>query len=180
MTVTIAALLLAKSVVLAALLTAAGMDFARRIIPNEAALAVAAGGLMIRIVSPQDSTVWWSLAVAFLVLVSFGLLARLGVMGGGDVKLMSAVTLTEPVQNVAPLLLHIAIAGGAVALLYLLRGLLRSPVAAHDRPTPRDVGPGWHARIQQSVPYAASILLGVVSFHIAKEIRCSAAAFCWL
>ena len=172
MTVTITALLLAKTAILAALLFAAGMDFSRRIIPNEAALAVAAGGLLIRLLSPQDSTVWWSLAVAFLVLVSFGLLARFGVMGGGDVKLMSAVTLSEPVQNAAPLLLHIAIAGGAVAFVYLLRGLLRGPVAAHDA--------GWHARIQQSVPYAASILLGVVSFHIAKEIGCSAAAFCWL
>ena len=90
--------LLAKIAIVVAMCVAAGVDISRRIIPNETVLAVAAGGLLIRLLSPQDSPVLLSIAVALIVLVSLGLLGRGAFLGGGDIKMISAATLTEPLR----------------------------------------------------------------------------------
>ena len=178
MSLTILIILLGELVVVGAVVVAAGVDVSRRIIPNETVLAVMVGGLAIRLVSPHEPSALWSLAAALVVLVLLGQLAHGGFMGGGDVKMISALTLAEPLRDVLPLLLHIALAGGVVATFYLLLGLIRSRHAA----VPAQSARAARAAVvfEGSVPYGVSILLGLVSLHVGKVIQCSDANYCWL
>jgi prepilin peptidase CpaA len=169
MSFTVLAILLAKLVVVIAMVVAAGVDISRRIVPNETVLAVLAGGLLIRLLSPQEPSIWLSVGAALVVLAVLGLVAHGGFMGGGDVKLISAATLAEPLRDVLPLLLHIALAGGVVAAFYLVRGLVRSLRDAAA--TGGEVSMVKFLDFKASIPYSVSVLLGVMSLHAGKAIQ---------
>jgi prepilin peptidase CpaA len=98
---------------------AAGMDLTHRRIPNEIVAAVAAIGLTQGIIA-KPGQVWLSLLVAFVLLFGLGTLAHHQVIGGGDAKLISAVTLLVPSEGVGQLLIDIALAGGVLSCIYLL------------------------------------------------------------
>jgi prepilin peptidase CpaA len=94
-----------------------------------------------------------SLGAAGIVFVVLRLLSGFGAFGGGDVKLIAAVTLGVPVIAMMPILLGIGVAGGVIALFYLVRERLR----------PRDEGQTSDApRPRLEMPYAPAILAGVV------------------
>ena len=99
--------------------------------------------------------------------MGLGQLTRLGIVGGGDAKLIAAVSLTQSPADVPSLLLHIALAGGVLALVYLARALLS--------PQPSRV-----AVRSQSIPYGVAIVLGTLSLNILEVSRqCVAAPSCW-
>jgi prepilin peptidase CpaA len=122
---------------LGALLLAAGIEDARRrTISNWTNLAVA-----------TLAPVWWwaqayalwpdiAIQLAFAAVV-FGLFVgafALGMMGGGDVKLIGALALWLPVVPFLNLLIVMSLAGGAVTLLMVAERRLRPREGALEVP----------------------------------------------
>jgi prepilin peptidase CpaA len=112
---------------LAMLLILAAISDARvRIIPNRLNLAIA-------LIAPLY---WWAAAVsgnaimlhlAFAVgaLALFGALFAIGMMGGGDVKLITALALWLPPTAMLTMLVWMAIAGGVLTIAMLVIHVIR-------------------------------------------------------
>lgn len=101
-------------------LPAAWIDFRQRRIPNELCLAGILLGVMYHLLTAGVSGAGFSL-LSFLLAFAAGFpLWLLGWMGAGDVKLVAAVGAIVGMKLVLPVLAGIAIAGGAVALVYLV------------------------------------------------------------
>lgn len=178
------------TVPLMALLASAWTDLKDRIIPNELVALVALSGLGLGLLLRPDA-IWISLLAAMLVLLVLGLAAHFGMMGGGDVKLISAATLLVPPGYVGQLIVFIALAGGLLSAGYLLARLM-----VGNRPVGRSLlsaeaadgdcgGPGgWVsnecARIAAGgpMPYALAILGGVAITLAGELSRCLSANFC--
>jgi prepilin peptidase CpaA len=110
------------------LLASCWFDVKSRIIPNELNLAIAVLAVPF----------WWTIGlavwpdmlvqvgVAALVLAIFALAFAMGTMGGGDVKLVAAVSLWLPWPAVMLLIFIMSIAGGVLtAALYLRHKLAK-------------------------------------------------------
>jgi prepilin peptidase CpaA len=108
-------------------------------------------------------TDWIShLGSAGSVLVGGLILYQFRLLGAGDVKLMTAVSLWTGFENVVSFLLYTAIAGGAIALgLVLLRSIILTAQLQNSQigllSMPRIL------RYGESVPYALAILVGAGS-----------------
>jgi prepilin peptidase CpaA len=178
-----AALWVTATVLLAA---AARTDFRARIIPNRVVAAIAANGLLLGLLSRPDR-VWISLLVALVLLIGLGFIAHLDLIGGGDAKLISAVTLLVPPETIAPLLLAIALAGGIVSGAYLVV-FYAFPRARNKKKT---MATRWFGRLPQrfqrermrvlkatSVPYSVAVLGGVSVVTVSEIIRCYSATSC--
>jgi prepilin peptidase CpaA len=153
MSLTMAVIIVGKSLVFAGLIWAAASDLARRIISNWLVLTVAAGGVILRLATANLHGIWASLGVAGIVFVALRLLSGFGALGGGDVKLITAITLGQSPAAMLPILLAIAVAGGVTAIFYLMRDRLRR----------RDEGQVASASSRHlEMPYAPAILAGVV------------------
>ena len=95
-------------------------DARSRRIPNQLTLTAIAAGFELRAVVGGwlglESAVWGALlggGIFFLFFV-------VGGMGGGDVKLMAAAGAWAGVQQVTPILLAAALAGGVLAVFYMI------------------------------------------------------------
>lgn len=111
------------------LLVAAIVDWRSRIIPNELVIWVfIMGGLLRLNVAP--SQIYSSLAIAVAVFAPLAVLAFYGAIGGGDAKMIAASTLLVAPGQTLALLAAIAIAGGALSLLFLARERLDRAAAA--------------------------------------------------
>jgi prepilin peptidase CpaA len=114
------------------LLWAAATDIRSRIISNRMNLAIAllavpwwlAAGL-----SAQD--ILLQIGAAAVVLVVFGCCFALGMMGGGDVKLLTALALWLPLGAMLSMLVWMALAGGLLTLGMVIAHRLRN---APNRP----------------------------------------------
>ncbi len=150
---------------LSLLCLAAWRDIATRTIPNAACWAIAALGLGVRAMEGW-SALGASLAVAALMfLVLLACHAR-GVLGGGDVKLLTALALGLPPIESWNLVVATALAGGLLALVYLV--MQRIPAQRLTLP----VDPGnntlhrvlavesWRIRRRGPMPYGVAIALG--------------------
>jgi prepilin peptidase CpaA len=125
------------------LLWGATTDLRRRIISNQLNLTIA-------LLAPFW---WWAngmalypdipiqLAIAAAVFIIFTGFFALGVMGGGDVKMLVAIALWLPLQAMSTLLVVMALIGGVVTLI----------TVAHHRIT-RRIG-------QPEIPYGVAIAL---------------------
>ena len=140
---------------------AAWRDLATRLIPDTLCIALAALGLAVR----AASGLWAALASTGVAAILFALLAVVharGLLGGGDVKLMTATALQFPPDQILHLLLTISIAGGALAALHLtLRRLpapARRPAGAHPLRRLWTVE-RWRIR-RGSLPYGVAIACG--------------------
>lgn len=152
MSLTMAFIVVGKLLVFAGLISSTASDLARRIIPNRLVLVVGSGGVIFRLATANWHGVLASLGAAGIVFVVLRLVSGFGAFGGGDVKLIAAVTLGVPVIAMMPILLGIGVAGGVIALFYLVRERLR----------PRDEGQTDDApRPRLEMPYAPAILAGV-------------------
>ena len=150
---------------LAILCLAAWRDVATRTIPNGLSLALAALGIACRSVEgwPAVAT---SLAAATALFILLLICHARGAIGGGDVKLLSALALGLPPLGSYQVVVATALAGGVLALVYLL--LPRLLAAAG----PRAAGPcgsalqriaaveAWRIRRRGPMPYGVAIGIG--------------------
>jgi prepilin peptidase CpaA len=118
------------------LIAAAVCDLKRREIPHWVVIAIA-------LLAPLF---WWSTQIdlwphvaariGFAVLL-FGLFAlafAVGMMGGGDVKLIAALALWLPPQAILVTLVIMSFAGGVLTLAMVIWARLRKPAAAPEIP----------------------------------------------
>ena len=124
--------------VIALFLAAAVSDAARRTIPNALVVALAVLGLA-RIAS--DLAAGGGLGPAGLDLVAAAAVLGLGALafaagafGGGDAKLLAAGTLWTGAAGVAPFLLATVLAGGALAVLYVVWRVAARPASSAGLP----------------------------------------------
>jgi prepilin peptidase CpaA len=107
----------------AALVAAAVGDIRTRTIPNWLTIAVALAAIPFWWLS--DLALWPDVAVrigvAAALFAAFALAFYLGMMGGGDVKLLAALALWLPPGAVLFLLVVMSLAGGAITLFMLVR-----------------------------------------------------------
>src|ERR1700691_5221358 len=96
MSLTGAVIVVGMFLVSAGLIWAAASDVARRMIPNWIVLMVGAGGVVLRLATTELHGMWTSMGTAGVVFVLLCLLSGFGALGGGDVKLITAVTLGQP------------------------------------------------------------------------------------
>lgn len=134
---------------IALFLTAALTDIRSRTIPNALVIALAVLGV-VRIgvalaagsgPAPAAMDLLAALAVFALGALAFGG----GMLGGGDAKLLASGTLWLGSAGVAPYLIGTALAGGALAILYVAWHLISRPASR----------PG--------LPYAVAIAVGGVA-----------------
>ncbi|HKR16802.1 A24 family peptidase [Rhizorhapis sp.] len=113
----------ALAAVLSALLVIAAItDIKSRVISNRLNIAVAALAPLFWIATglPPWPGMALQLALAAVVFISFALLFALGMMGGGDVKLLGALALWLPLQPMLTLLVVMSVLGGAVTAVTVL------------------------------------------------------------
>jgi prepilin peptidase CpaA len=164
---------------LSLLSVAAGTDLKDRRIPNEIVAAVAAIGLTQGLIA-RPGQVWLSLLVAFVVFCGLGVLSYYRIIGGGDLKLISAVTLLVPPERVGQLLIEIALAGGVLGCFYLLARYALRSASATSSGAAEVVRPeaGFALTIQTervriaaggSLPYALAVLGGAL-IYVTREL----------
>jgi len=142
----------------AALGVAALRDVACRRIPNRIAAVVALAGVTRQLAVGAPVL---AVAAAGCVLLAAGLLWLRGLLGGGDVKLLAAVSLLVPAAGVPSLLLAIALAGGALAGLHLaLRGCIAVPMRADGALRRILRCEAWRIRRGAPLPYGVAIAAG--------------------
>lgn len=175
---------------LAALIASAITDLKRRIIPNEFAIAVAACGLALSLgLRPQQ--IWAVLLGAAAVFLILGVCAHYDLIGGGDVKLISAATMLVPPAHILLLIADIALAGGVLSCLYLAMGYLfrrlrfaypvtSQPLSAAGKPAPWFHNECARIAAGSPVPYALAVLGGVAVYILGELPRCFSAISCSL
>ncbi len=177
-----------------ALFAVALVDLRNRIVPNRLVLVVAACGVGRRLLS-APGLIWFDLLGAASIVVALGLLAHHEWIGGGDVKLIGAVSLLFPLSDVGAVLLDIAVAGGFMGVAYLaIRGTVtRIPKPGYYPADPREdtqdtpwglehLLSGERMRIAagEPMPYALAVLGGVVYRIVSEAIQCLSATSCSL
>ncbi|BBK31528.1 prepilin peptidase CpaA [Stella humosa] len=108
------------SILIAALMVGAALrDLLVRRIPNGLSVGVALSGLTLRMLDGPMAALSSLAAAGLLFIVLFIAFAR-GVLGGGDVKLATAMALGLPPEGVWLMVVATALAGGVLSLVYLL------------------------------------------------------------
>ena len=114
----------------------AAYDWRSRTIPNWLNAAIAAGALPF----------WWAsglalwpdvalhVGVAFALFAIFALAFQLGLMGGGDVKMLAALALWLPAGAVLQMLVIMSLAGGVLTLALLIPHRLRKAAGQPEIP----------------------------------------------
>jgi prepilin peptidase CpaA len=107
-------------VALIAVVVAAAIDVKLRLIPNVVVLVMAGAGVGLRVLTDGWAS-WESLVLAIGTFLPLGLLAGRDMVGGGDAKMIAAVTLLVEPSLVPQEFLAIALAGGFLGIVYLAR-----------------------------------------------------------
>lgn len=131
-----------------ALLAAAIEDMVRLRISNVTSLMVLAGAILAALVEGPSWSLWQNLAVFVIILILGTAVFSAGLLGGGDVKLFAAAGLWLDLRSALWFVAFVFLAGGAVAVLYLL-----------SRPFRRGRASARNARI----PYGVAIALGALA-----------------
>lgn len=151
------------------LLFAAFTDIKWRIIPNRTVLLLALAGIMLRSGDGVQDLLG-SMAIAGIIFALMLFLFNSGMVGGGDVKLLAAASLLSTPEQVGSQLVFIALAGGAIAMLFLARPLClsivgRGAVVGNHRPTispaaeRTELLPGFQG---DGLPYGVAICIGTL------------------
>jgi prepilin peptidase CpaA len=179
-------------IILTALAAAAWKDLKTRLIPDELTGLVAASGFVLGLMLRPEQIIV-SLPAALIVLLGLGVLSHFNMMGGGDVKLISAATLLVPPNHIGQLLVAIVLAGGVLSCVYILARIAlryasvrKSTVAVcAAEETGRNMG-GWFSnecsRISAGgpMPYALAIMGGVIGTIAGELSQCLYGNFCLL
>ena len=158
----------------AVLLFAACHDFAVRTVPNTAAAVLLVLGIALRLADGPLTGLGWSALIAFVVLFITYVFWRVGWMGGGDVKLLAAASFFLPptLMVQAHLISGTALAGGILAVCYLLVGLFVHRPAPAPRPKSLMARIArceqWRLSRRGPLPYAAAIAAGglIATLHV--------------
>ena len=168
------------------LATGAVTDFRSRRIPDEATIAIAAIGLAYSLLV-RPGSVWLSLVLATAVFCGLAVLSHRRLIGGGDLKLITAVTLLVPPSQVGRLLIDIVLAGGALSCFYLAARLgLKMQASPVPSAVVRRSGPVAVAMTEERrriaaggpMPYALAIFGGVCVTAANEIASCSFALSC--
>jgi prepilin peptidase CpaA len=145
----------ANTLLAAILLAAAISDILTRRIPNWMTGALALTFLPVAIFSGLSlADFGWHLLAGSMALAAGFVLHSLGRLGGGDVKLFAGAALWLGLPDLLPLLVATAIAGGGIAILFLLFQQLRvSPRFLFLQPW---IGSG---ALKTGIPYGVAIAL---------------------
>jgi len=142
------------------LVAAALHDTATRTIPDWISVAILFAGLISHLVL---GGVLAGIGVGLVVFACMFLLWLGQFVGGGDVKLAAATAAAIPASSALTFVLAVALAGGAVALLYLVLSL----VVRRPAPGPRGgllarvcKAEAWRISRRGPIPYAAAIAAG--------------------
>ena len=134
-------------------LAAAAIEDAMRLrISNLTSLAVFAGAIVAAVVEGPSWGLWQNGAVFAILLVLGTIAFSAGWLGGGDVKLFAATGLWFDLGSALPLVAMVFLAGGLVAVCYLLARPLRRRVAGQPK----------HGQ----VPYGIAIAVGALAMVI--------------
>jgi len=157
------------SIGVAVLLVASLHDVIARTVPNWMGLALALLGLAQRVIT---GTVPSGLLAGFLVFALAAFCWRRGWLGGGDVKLLGAASLIVPPGDVPAFICAVALAGGILALVYVIANRVTAarapkPGVHHRFPTMGTFGRAirierWRIRRGGPLPYACAIAAGFV------------------
>ncbi len=140
------------------LLIGAVSDVATMKIPNWVSIALAAGYVLFAaIAQPGWAPFGWHLLFGFGVLIAGFLLFQIGIVGGGDVKLIAAASLWTGLGAFGAFALWMAIAGGLLALILLI---------ARKIVQPSETRPAFINRLLKprgGVPYGVAIAAGGIA-----------------
>ena len=165
------------AVALASLLGfAAWRDVATRIIPDEVSLALIALGVAVRLWQGWGPLGMSLLVAAGLFIALLPLCSR-GMLGGADLKLVSALAVGLPPQASLQLLLVVTLAGGVLASIYLVAGKL---LARRREASPLRVQATtrlgriasiefWRIRRRAPLPYGLAIAIGAVIIVLQQQ-----------
>ncbi len=115
------------------LLFAAVHDIGFRTVPNRVSVALLGCGIVLRLLDGGTHQLMWGLLCGGAVFMVTYACWRFGWMGGADVKLLTAAAVFVPPVMVPTLLLGTSLAGGAIALTYIIGSRL-APRPPADRP----------------------------------------------
>lgn len=93
-------------------------DLCRRTIPNTAPMAIATLGIVLGFID-DGAMPWGAIVLTGLFVLVLAAMHGWGWLGGGDVKLAGALLLMAGVERAGLFVLTTALAGGALALVYL-------------------------------------------------------------
>ena len=141
-------------------------DFATRIVPNRIPAALTVIGLLL---ATLHGRLPWALAGGAVVFGFSFLCWRMRWIGGADVKMLGAAAVLVPPMAVANLVLATALAGGLLAVGYVIaRTLLAKPTAPgpdprHDSLIRRVLrAERWRIHRGCPLPYACAIACGTL------------------
>lgn len=150
-------------VLTAALLAAAISDALTYLIPNRYAAVIVLAFAVYAVGKPMAVWTGGPIAALLCLLVGIVLFAR-GLLGGGDVKLLTAAALWAGFDQLPLLLFITSLAGGALALAHLSPLHRLMPARPGEAPTEGDL----RARLQQSIPFGVAIALGGVAVGLTR------------
>ena len=170
------------SIGLIGLVVAAAVDVRLRLIPNPVVLGIAGAGFGLRVLDGVGGA-FESLAIALVVFIPLGLLAGRKLLGGGDAKLIAAATLLVAPKLIPQMFLGIALAGGALALIYIATEFRAAYVRTLSPRNDTGASDGLVGRTGSmsspiSLPYGVAIGLGVAVVLLSGGLGCSSGTFC--
>jgi len=115
------------------LVFAALHDIGFRTVPNRVSVALLGCGIVLRLLDGGTHQLMWGALCGCAVFLVTYACWRFGWMGGADVKLLTAAAVFVPPLMVPTLLLATSLAGGLIALTYIIGSRL-APRPAPERP----------------------------------------------
>jgi len=145
-------------------------DIATRTVSDKLVVLLAVTGVAIHLV---DGQLIGSLSAGTAIFFVAAWCWRRNWMGGGDVKLLGAATLGIPPGSVLTFVEAVAVAGGLLAILYLMvrpfvgASLSARPVGLFARAVRAE---RWRIRRGAPLPYACAIAIGVLFVIISEGV----------
>lgn len=161
--------------VMALLVVAAIFDIRTRRIPNWISLSIFAlfliflGAQWLFEIEPVVVAPLTSLATGFGTFAVFTAFFYFGFIGGGDVKLVSAVAFWVGLKGIAPFLLIMAIIGGLIAVFYVFKRDVKPEIevdpgevfpAGEEKRKKKEVKVGKSKNKSGKIPYGIAISVG--------------------
>ncbi|MFT8585436.1 A24 family peptidase [Acetobacter papayae] len=151
------------------LLYAALCDLASRTIPDGASILLLLAGVVLQSAQGDLPVALMAAGLTFVVCAAIWLL---GLLGGGDVKLMAASMLVVPAHKTLDLAVLVPLSGGVLAIVYLLLGCIARPPGRRDRPLPfwrRTLrAEQWRIARRGPLPYGVAIAASAIALFFTR------------